>query len=234
MAKAYDFDGWHFDTQTELESSIKAHLGTVPKNRRFRDELLLAVVNHLHPDVRSAGQTAVALEYLDYQEQRLRNMVTADLYRGGPVIMGFFEPLHEWRDVTVYPWRRSSGRTEVKQAFRAIIGPHLPKPKPHHRCVMPGCGADWQSLEYQHVAPTFNEIAEQCLALCTEDEIAIRFGYNKFQSRASVFSIADVIPATHPAVIELLRLHRGSQWAWLCPEHHRGVIAPQLRLEMAS
>lgn len=238
MNKVYDFGRWHFESQTDLEHAVKERIRDIPVDQRFRDDLLIDVINELHPDVIAARQSVVALEFLSYSEQRLRGMASADLYRGGKVMMGYFEPLGEWRDVTVYPWRRSKHQTEIKQAFRAIVAPYLPKPTPDNRCVMPDCSANWKTLEYQHVAPTFDEIATRCLSFCTVDEIAIRFGYNKFTSKPTIFSVADVIPATHPAVIELLRSHQSNQWAWLCPEHHRGVspsvtnetVTPQIQL----
>lgn len=232
--KEYRFGSWYFPTQTALEQEIKNILKSVAMNQTFQQPLLEAVVNTLHPAVVHAGQRVVRFEYLSADEQSRRGLSTAGEFRGGKLMMGFFEPLGEWRDVTVYPWRKASNHQELKQAFRKIIAEYLPRPQSHHRCTMPGCGAEWRTLEYQHVAPTFNEIAKVCLELCTAEEVESLFGYSKFSAGADIYSVADVISATHPAVRYLIKAHQTNQWGWLCPEHHRGVQAGGAQLRLAT
>jgi hypothetical protein len=218
---SYSAGRFTFATRDAMDAAVSERLALAPKDLPFEDELLLAIINELHPEVVAAGQRATRLEYVTWPEQERRGLPIAATRRIALLMRGYFEPLGDWRDVTVRPWKRSSPRVEVKQAFRTVINTFLPRAEALHRCTMPGCAAPWQTLEYQHVNPTFDEIAEACLAKCTEAEIAGRFGYSKFTAPASATSMADVIPVTHPAIVLLFKLHKRNQWAWLCPQHHR-------------
>ena len=42
------------------------------------------------------------------------------------------------------------------------------------------CGTA-EGLEYDHVTPTFAQIVDECLALMSPEDIATKFGYDKFQ-----------------------------------------------------
>lgn len=224
-SKSYTVAGQHFSKQGDLEAAVKAHLNSHPLNTRFHDAFLAAVINELHPDVRAAGQrTTGEFEYLDFNEQLRRGMDSAYRYRGGKVVITYFEPLGDWRDVTVYPWRgQGNHRRDVKAALREKIAPYLPKPQAWDKCADPGCQATGADLEYQHVTPTFDELAEQCLGLMTEAEIAGRFGYSKFVDGRD--ELAHCIPTNHRAFRHLLAAHQGNAWQWLCAYHHRNVAA---------
>ncbi len=218
----YQVAGRSYATQKELESEVKAALNSHPTDQQFYDGFLRTVVNELHPDVNAAGQQSSGyFIYLTYGEQKKRGMVTARRYRGGKLLMTWFEPLGGWRDVTVYPWRKSDSKSEVKAALREIIAPLLPTPRLFDRCGRVGCEAKGLELEYNHVDPTFDDIAEGCMATISAQELQSRFGYNKFAPGAA--SMADFIPRDHPAVKHLIKLHRDNTWEWLCKWHHRGV-----------
>lgn len=225
--KQYDVAGQHFSRQVDLEAAVKAHLNSHPLNTRFRDNFLAAVINELHPDVRAAGQHSTGeFEYLDWGEQLHRGMDSAFRYRGGKVVVTLFEPLGDWRDVTVYPWRgQGNHRRDVKTALREKIAPYLPKPQKWDRCAALGCQATGADLEYQHTEPVFDTLAEECLALMSDDEITARFGYSKFVLGRD--ELAHCIPANHPAFRHLLAAHQANRWQWLCAFHHRGVAAAE-------
>lgn len=223
--KSYTFGKWTFRSQKDLESAVKSERAALPRNQPVINELLLDVLNHLHPDVQSSGLTAIRIQILSGTEQRRRGMETAEKFAGNDLTMAYFKPIGEWRKVTLYPWRKGSSRAIVKRAFREIIAGYLPDPEKHHRCCIPRCTAAWDSLQYHHVSPTFDEIAEKCIALCTEEEICTKFGYNKFEFSDDIDSFADIIPATHPAVRELIKLHMNNQWAWMCAEHHHMTLS---------
>jgi len=76
-------------------------------------------------------------------------------------------------------------------------------------------------LEYHHIAPEFDTIAEECLALMAPLEIAERFGYSKFIPGRD--ELSRLIPRDHPAILHLIEAHRWNQWEWLCKAHHRNV-----------
>lgn len=232
MAKQYSVAGRTFPTQAELEREVKEHLNSHDFNTVFGDQFLRAVVNSLHDEVRAAGQRVVLFEYLDWREQVRRALDTADRYRGGACLYGFFLPLEDWRDVTVYPWRKSKPEQDIKSALREKIASVLPRPHATDRCNREGCTARGHDLEYEHISPTFNEIAESCLALCTPEEISTRFGYSKFIPGRD--HLVYCLPEDHPAVRRLFALHEHNEWEWLCALHHRGVRPTTPRLEVGA
>lgn len=223
-AKAYRLGDMEFKRQRDLEEEVKRHLNAQPLNREFHDDFLALVVNELHDEVKAAGQRSTGrFIYLDFEEQVRRGMPTAARFRGGKLLMTYFEPLGDWRDVTVYPWRKPDPKREIKAALREIIAPYLPRPTVKDACAVSGCGARGFDLEYEHVDPTFDAIAEACLSLMSEEEIRTRFGYNKFAPGA--LTVADFIPRDHPAVRCLVEAHGRNKWVWLCKRHHRKVGA---------
>jgi hypothetical protein len=223
QCKRYVINGQVFETQRALELAVRARLNSHPLNEEFHDEFLAAVINELHANVRAAGQRATGrFQYLDWLEQYRRGMESARRHRGGKLMMGFFHPLGEWRDVSVYPWKaESNSRTAIKKALREKINQHLPRPSQSDRCTRQPCSARGFDLEYEHVRPTFNEIAEECLLLMSDEEIATRFGYSKFSP--GLGELCDLLDDEHPAVRRLYELHSVNEWEWLCAHHHRNV-----------
>lgn len=218
----YDVNGIHYPSQAALERDVKAHIKAAPRDRVFHDDFLKAIVNTLHDEVIETGEHSSGdFELLTWNEQSFRGMRTAVDYRGGELMTSFFERCRRWESVTVYPWRRASNRQQVIEALRAKMSPFIPKPTTRNHCAIGGCDARWHDLQYHHEKPTFAEMVEQAMLLISEQEIATRFGYNKFTPGTN--SVADFIPAYHPAIIYLIKAHQTSIWKWLCPLHHNGV-----------
>jgi len=188
----------------------------------YYDAFLAEVVNELHPDVLARGYTATAFcerSWL-YQSDRARAQC-----QGGTCFEAFFRELGRWQDVTTYPWRRPSPAQEIKQALRTKFATLIrPAAHPHDACAE--CGAT-TFLEYDHLDPTFEVIAQECLARMSPHEITTRFGYDKFA--ADTISVADFLPDGHPAVRHLLARHRDNTWQWLCGAHHRLKTAASRR-----
>jgi len=230
--RPYVINGETFPSQKELDQRVKEIVRSAPRNVVFQSDLLAGVVNEYHPEVRAAGQQSTGyFEVLDWSEQRRRGMDTAERFRGGHVVMTYFEPLHDWRDVTVHPWRKGSARSDVKRALREKIAGYLPRPQAWTACAKCGTGV---GLEYEHVTPTFNAIANQCLDLMSEAEIESRFGYNKFVSGRD--ELCHLLPDDHPAVARLFEAHETNEWLWLCKTCHRGAdnalaLQPALAIE---
>jgi hypothetical protein len=220
--KSYTVAGRHFATQRDLDAAIKEALNSHPRDTPFEDTFLAAVINELHPEVRAARQRVTAFQYLSYGEQLRRGLATAQQFRGGNIMLGWFEPADEWTDVTVYPHRKPTDpRRLFHMALRAKIAPHLPHPGADDRCAEAGCTASGVQLEYEHAEPTFLAIASACMEVFTEEEIAGRFGHNKFLPGKR--NLVDCIPDVHPAIARLRELHQDNRWMWLCKLHHRNV-----------
>jgi len=219
--KPYTIDGVYFPSQSALEREVKARLKDKPRNRIFRDSLFQAIVNELHPDVVRVGERSTGeFEVVTYAEQARRRMQTASQYRGGVIVMTHFARCDRWLDVTLYPWRQGTHQGDIACALRNKVNSILPRPGPGDHCTIMGCDADWRTLEYHHLEPTFKAIVESAMAYVSEKEIETRFDYDKF--RPGTFSIADFIPDTHPAVLFLIEQHQHNTWQWLCAAHHRG------------
>lgn len=222
-SKSYTVAGRSFTTQGALESETRRALNSHPMNVEFLDPFLMAVVNELHHEVIAAGQRVVRFRYLDFAEQQRQGRDTAERFRGGNLLEGFFEPINEWRDVTVYPWRRPSAEIEVKIALREKAAAFIPHPTDSDRCAIDGCDATGSALEYDHVAPTFDQMARECIGRCTtQEEVETRFGYSKFSPSRPV-TVADCIPSDHPCVAMLREMHARNEWRWVCARHHRNV-----------
>jgi len=221
-SKQYTVSGATFQKQKDLDDAVKKALNNHLVDTEFEDQFLADVVNQLHPEVISAGQKVVKFIYLTATEQEKRKLSTVKRWRGGMLLMGYFEPLNDWRDVTVYPWRKpKDNRKEIMIALRELINPKLPKPKSSECCAADGCHARYSTLEYHHVYPNYYAISEKCMELISEHDIETLFGYDKFKPRT--FTVADFIPMDHPAVVMLNYLHMDNKWEWLCPYHHRNV-----------
>lgn len=215
----YDLAGRHFDSQKELEQTVKSYLANAPRDSEFQSRFLRDIVNTLHREVlQSPHRSTGDFRILTYQEQRRLGLATAEQWRGGIMVQTYFVPLNRWQDVTVYPWKRASIDRQLIDALRAKANTFIPHPSLLDRCEAEGC-TDSTGLQYHHVDPEFKDMARQALALISDKEKQGRFGYDKFAR--GKFSLADFIPDEHPSVRLLKTLHQGNKWMWLCREHHK-------------
>jgi hypothetical protein len=188
----------------------------------FADPFLSEVVTTMHPDVLARGYHAAC-----FRETSWRYQTEAERRaRGGfTVFKAWFVEINRWQACTTYPWRRASADAQVTEALREKFRRFV-RPLPSIAEACSQCGAG-EGLEYDHVAPTFDEIAHRCLRLMTPEERTSRFGWDKF-SPAGV-PLADHIPDDHPAMVTFFAMHRGNRWQWLCPACRRGKSAGQTR-----
>jgi hypothetical protein len=212
--RPYQVAGQVFPSLQALSAAVAARRLAHHHDVEYYDAFLAEVINELHPDVLARGYTATAFceRSWPYQSARVRAQL-----QGGTCFEAFFRELGRWQDVTTYPWRRPGPVPELKQALRTKFAILIrPAARPEDACAV--CGAT-AFLEYDHVAPTFDEIVAECLARMSAHEIATRFGYDKFA--ADTISLADFVPDAHPAVRHLVDRHRDNHWQWLCVPHHR-------------
>ena len=215
----YDLAGVHFPTQTALAQAVKQRLAVAPLNVPFQSRLFRDIVNTLHPDVIAAQQRSTGdFIFLTWGEQRRRGMQTAQMFNGGKLLITRFEPLGEWRDVTVYPWKKRKRRAELVDVLRLKTNELLPRPTDDDYCAYPGCDRHGFDLVYHHIDPDFRTIAQECLPYFTDKEQSTLFGYSKFSP--GVVTPADCVPADHLVIHRLAEIHSCNKWAWLCTAHH--------------
>jgi hypothetical protein len=226
-AKPITIGGVKFARQSDADAAVKAKLSAAPRDTPFHDVFLAQVVNEHHYEVRAAGQRATGLfKYLTPRGMAVHDPQRVKELRGGNLLMAYFTPAERWEDVTVYPWRRGNPKSNFSRDMREKIALQLPQPSSSDRCVADGCNADWQSLEYDHVTPTFSQMIDEIICLVSQDDIDGRFGYSKFSEGKQTPS--RLIPDDHPAFVRLVDLHRDNKWRWVCPLHHRNVGAARL------
>lgn len=216
--RPYVVGGEVFPSLHALASTIAQRRLAHAHDTEYFDPFLAEVVNELHPDVVARGYTATAFCERSWRFQSAR--VRAQL-QGGTLFEAFFRELGRWQDVTTYPWRRPPIVHEIKQALRTKFAILIrPGARAGDACAV--CGAT-DFLEYDHLEPTFEELAQECLARMSPHEITTRFGYDKFA--AQTISLADFLPDRHSAVLHLVARHRDNRWQWLCVPHHREKTA---------
>lgn len=219
--RPYFVQGQSFSNLGTLAEAVGLRRIEYGQDVEFEDPFIAEVVNTMHPDVVRRGYTAIRFRDTSWSFQP--PAVRAQL-AGFNVFMGYFLPISRWQDISTYPWRRGGPTADLKAALRAKWA-MLAKPRPTALDVCT-CGSG-ESLEYDHVSPTFDEIAVACLAFMTAEERATRFGYDKFCP--DTISVSDFIPDDHPAVRRLLAQHQQNLWQWLCRACHQAKTAEQLR-----
>ena len=219
-AISYRLDNRYFPTQTALEQEVKAHLRSAPRDRVFTDSLFREVVNNLHEDCVNYHQYSTGeFELLSWRKQSRLKMKTAEYCRGNDLLVTRFVPLNEWRDVTVFPWKRKAPLSAMIAALRVLSHDYIPVPTNNDKCAINGCQVRGYGLNYHHIDPVFADMASECMTLFTRDEINTSFGYRKFA--VPFREVWELIPDTHPAIIKLKEFHQNNKWSWLCQAHHR-------------
>jgi len=173
------------------------------------DPFLASLINEHNLAVRMLGQRATGMVRI----VRLPGV-------SGLHVQAFLEPLNDWRPVSVYGWEKENPRVVMKHKLREKLYSYIPRPSPSDRCAIEGCPIGWGGLEYDHVDPTFDQIAEECLRFMDDREIVTRLGFDYSTTEPTEFF---TIPDDHPAVLRLIELHRDNLWRWLCGPHHRGI-----------
>ena len=223
--RPYVVAGQTFASRRALAAEISRRRDQHAIGVEFDDDLIRDIINRWHPDVVRAGQTAVRFR------KRSMNTLPREIRAQCAATWrfeAFFVPLGRWTDVTAYPWRNGgSPIADLKVALRAIFREHC-RPKIAEACAIESCGRA-ERLEFDHIEPSFDEIASECIGLMTPEEIATKFNYDQFCPRR--MSLAAFIPRAHPAVVHMIVTHRIGRFQWLCPEHHRSVTAERRRAQ---
>lgn len=215
--KSFDFDTWHFDTQKDLDNAIKTNLKFLPRNIEIKNDFLLSVINNLHSDVIKRGLKCTKLKVLDFHGQEGEWEWCRKRYRGGMIVLGFFEPINKWHGVTLYPHKRTTGKIKRKiiECLRQKWSEQAEEKTQHQECEE--CGKHTEYLQLHHENISFKEIAEKCLPYFSEKELKEGIGDDWWWHESE----ADAVPDNHPAVKKMLELHKEVSYKWLCWDCHK-------------
>lgn len=213
MAKKFKFADWEFDTQKELDLTIKTIFNECPRNVEFENEFLLTIINTLHKGVKKYGLTCTKLKLLEWDYQTGVWEFVRERFRGGLFVIGFFEPIKKWHGVTVYPHKKTTVKQNLINALRQKWSESAKKRDPNARCEV--CNRTNPQLHHDNIG--FKEIAEKCIIYFSEEEIKYGVGDDWWKHESE----ADAIPNNHPAVEKMLELHEKVKYKWLCFDCHK-------------
>ena len=204
-----------FENKNELNLIIKQKILSSPRNIEFYDELLLKVINNLHEEVKKRNFKCTKLNILDWDGQVGKWEFCRDRFRGGIFVLGFFEPINEWHGVTLYPHKRSPSNIKQKLilSLRQKWSEHAEKREPFATCEN---NPNHEKPRLHHDSISFKEVANNCLKFFSEKELTEGLNEDWWLHESE----ADAIPNGHPAVVEMLRLHKDVKYKWLCNECH--------------
>jgi len=213
--KSFNFDKWHFDTQTQLNNAIKINLKFIPYNIEIKDEFLLAVINNLHTSVKKRNLTCSKIKILDWNGQIGEWEWCRKRFRGGIFVLGFFEPINKWHGVTLYPHKRTSGKIKQKliNCLRQKWSEQAEQRNPNAKCE--NCGNKYPQLHHDNIE--FKDIAKECLNYFSDRELKEGIGEDWWWHESE----ADAISNEHPAIQHMLKLHEKVKYKWLCWECHK-------------
>lgn len=214
MSKQYDFGRWHFDTQRELNITVKYLLSQCPKNEEFENEFFKELIQTYHEGVRYEGLKITKFKIITFNNQVGKWKYAQERFRGNFLVTGFFEPVGEWHGVTIYPYKKQTVKGKLIESLRQRWSETAEVRKEGQLCeeckVIP-----YPQLHHHNIS--FKKIAEKCLHLFTEKEMKIGINSSWWQYECE----CDEIPFDHPAVVEMFRLHKDVEYKWLCYECHK-------------
>lgn len=209
---SYTFGQWTFNTQTELNLTIKQIFKECPRDIEFENEFIQSLINTYHADVIKNNQKMTKIRILTWKTQVEKWNFVRDRFRGAEYVIGFFEPLNDWRGVTIYPHMRKNGINSLtcllRQKWAESIKDIKNRPCVNHPSIIG---------EAHHDNITFYEIFQQCISHFTEKELknGIEHDWLKYENEA------DAVSNSHPAVQKMLDLHKNVKYKYLCYDCHK-------------
>ncbi len=210
----YSIGKFNFDSQKELNLTIKTMLSECKYNVEFENGLFAEVINSLHESVRRANLKVTKFKIIDYNNQINEWEWVRDRLRGGIYVLGFFEPIKKWHGVTLYPHKKKNVCQSLINALRQKWSEKAIK-RQGQSCEK--CFHPYPELHHSNI--TFKEIAEKSLKLFTDDEIKYGLGNDWWMHENE----ADALKNNHPAVIKMFELHKDVKYEWLCDTCHKGA-----------
>jgi hypothetical protein len=206
--KIFCFDGLEFASKKELDIIIKQKIKLAPKNIEFVDELLLRIVNNLHPVWKNSSLKCKKFKFLTWEKQIGDFAYARDIYRGNFLVVGFFqdEEMSFWEPVTLYPHKKEN--QSVKHKLNLILREEWSRSarKRDDKTICENCKKHHSFVQLHHKNISFKEIAEKCIDLFTEKELETGIVLDR---------------KNHPAVLKMNELHLNVKYKWLCPKCHK-------------
>jgi len=202
-----------FTNKKELNLIIKNKIKESPRNIEFTDKIFSIIINELHKEVKKRSFKVTKFKILDWNGQVGKWEFARDRFRGGIYVIGFFEPINEWHGVKLYPHKRkNNARKKLIDSLRQKWSETAKKRDKNAVCEI--CGNPFPQLHHDNIS--FNEIVIKCLKLFSEKELKEGIGDDWWLHENE----ADAINDNHPAVLEMLKLHKEVKYKWLCSECH--------------
>lgn len=216
IGTVYKFGNWEFETAREMNITIKHLLDNCPMNVEFENDFFKELINTYHEGVRGEGLKVTKFKILDWHNQVGKWAFARDRFRGNKMVTGYFEPKCEWHGVTVYPHKKTSGKTKIIQALREKWSEKAPVSPVGQLCE--SCNViPYPQLHHDNIS--FREIAEKCLVFFTDDELKYGLGNDWWKYESD----SDTLSDDHPSVVEMFRLHKEVSYRWLCSSCHKEV-----------
>ena len=212
ISKTFEFGKWKFNSQKELDITIKYILQSCSYNIEFENEFFKELINKYHHGVKKYNLKVIKFKILDYNHQINEWAFARDRFRGGILVLGFFEPINKWHGVTVYPHKKTTVKQNLINALRQKWAENTKQREPFAKCEV--CGNLKPQLHHDNIS--FKKIAEECMKYFSDEEIKYGVGDDWWKHESE----ADAIPNYHPAIKKMLELHKYVKYKWLCEECH--------------
>lgn len=211
--KIFNFGKYNFNSQKELDLTIKTILSESPRNIEFENDFFKELINNLHIGVKHYNLKVTKFKILDWNGQVGEWEFCRERFRGGIYVLGYFEPINKWHGVTLYPHKHFSVRQNLINALRQKWSEKAEKRNQFTKCEF--CGMDFPELHHKGI--TFEQIAEQCLNLFSDEELK----YGLKDDWWNHENESDALDNNHPAVLRMFELHKNMEYQWLCYECHK-------------
>jgi len=211
--KSFSFGKYSFNSQKELDLTIKTILSECSYNVEFENDFLKELINNLHRGVQNANLKVIKFKILDYNNQINEWEFCRERFRGGIYVTGFFEPIKKWHGVTLYPHKKLNERQKLINALRQKWSEQAIKRNQNTICE--SCEDNFPELHHKNIS--FKNIATQCLSLFTEDELNFGLADNWWLHENE----SDALSSEHPAVKKMFELHKDVEYEWLCNNCHK-------------
>ncbi len=202
-----------FVNKKELKSITSMQLKQVEYNIEFNNPLFELIVNELHEEVKKRNLKCTKFKVLNWYGQNGEWEYLRNRFRGGIFVVGFFEPINKWHGVTLFPYKTTSVKQKLVNALRQKWSEQAEQREPNAVCEI--CGNPNPQLHHDNLE--FKDIFEKCLPYFSEKELAEGIGDDWWWHESE----ADAIPNDHPAVIQMLELHKDVKYKWLCWKCHK-------------
>ena len=215
IGKTFEFGEWKFETQKELDITIKTLFQNSAMNVEFENNFFKELINTYHEGVKKYNLKVTKFKILDYHNQIDEWEFARERYRGGLLVIGFFEPINKWHGVTMYPHKKTSVRQNLINALRQKWAENAKQREPSALCEE--CSNINPQLHHDNIS--FKKTAEQCMFYFSEEEIKYGVGNDWWEHESE----ADAIPNSHLAIQKMLELHKDVKYKWLCESCHNKI-----------